>query len=413
MKEVAFVTVIKGNVSNEKNMKFSIEAKVLEEAVMRCATIKDGYSISFFPNKKNENVWYATFSACDTMAMSYITVVVTPKEEVTSKKVLLGTEFASAVKAICQVGKEILFDLKESSCELSCEEAKVLLNYKTQVVSFAMKSPKTEEHAAFVIDTKNIKRLVQQGGFAFGMITETDPRAGLNNILLLPCVCNKTSDNGMETVLGLRAVTSNGFYATSSYAIVKQGDTKFTEMVQSGKGICLPPQTISLISNLLKSETVTIYIFDTQLLIKDGNDIFVLILASLAYPMQLLQVFDEPKYSFRFNITVNDLKVALNIVSVNSANPNTAAMVLDVGECGVTIFSKETGNKATLKAEQIEGKAKITLCIKQIKEIITKGTTEVTSIVISGNGETSPLHIKGGSCSAFTLPIIQHSEVEE
>lgn len=376
-------------------MKYSVDSKSLNEAIARCITVKEGYTLTFTNSKVGgtKDV-YLQITACTANAISIINISVTPLEEVQPRKVQVGIDILSAVKALVQAGSSIELDLQDSTLVLSCGDSQIPIKYKDQVTNFTPKSPKKEECASFVVDSKEWKRMIQQGGFAYGSFDSKGKQAALNNIYLLPCKdC-------------VRIVTFSGFYATSSYAPIKeQTDEKYIDMVQAAHGVCLTPVTIKSITNELKSEVITVYLLDTQLLIKDGNDIFSMSLSDTRSMERVFGTLDEEGYFYRFKTTTEDIKVALNIVSVNCSDPNHASMLLEIKNNGVLVHSADGRNKAAIKAENIEGAATVLVSIKQLKEIIANGMTEVDSITVFGyviGEESRVIHVNGGHCRAFT-----------
>ena len=388
-------------------MKYSINSKVLADALGRCTTVSDGYALTFTNRPvKKDNVEtgevYATISASTSSgisAMSSITVAVTNEvsADAGALNVIVGTDFAEAAKALCKAGETVTFTVKDNSLELSYGDAKIEVGRKDKVTNFAVKSPRKDSHAKFQVETKEWKRVIQQTAFACGSYDPTGDKAALNNILLLPCIV------GDE--YGIRTCSANAFCGSSSHCIVKEKDEAFVEMVNAVKGVLLPPAMVKSLTGVLKGDIVTVFIFDNQLMIRDGNDVFAMVLAEGAFPMHLLPMIDDAEYAYLLKADTAELKVALDIVSVNCTDPNKSAMKLEIGENGVTLFAKETANRAPVKATT-EGAVEIGLSIKQLKDLINSGITEVNQVTICGKNNTSIIHVRGGHCNAFTFPVL-------
>lgn len=392
-------------------MKYSINSKVLADALARCTTVSDGYVITFTnrPACEDGSQIFTTITACTTSgisAMSSITVAVTKCDDAAkavtdAQKLIVGTDFAEAAKALCKAGDTVTFTLKDNLLELSYGDAKVEVSCKDRVASFAVKSPRKDSFAKFQVETKEWKRIIQQSGFCFGAFDETSPKAAFNSIFLLPCIVGEG--------FGIRSCSANGYYGSSSYCVVKEADDAFAEMVHASKGFLVPPAMLKALTSVLKGDTVTVFVFDNQLMFRDGNDVFATVLASGDFPIFLLTMMDNTECSYSLKADTSDLKVALEIVSVNCKDANKSTMKLAINDSGVTLFAQETANKAPVKAET-EGAIEIGICIKQLKELIASGITEVNQVTVCGKDDSSIIHVRGGHCNAFTLPILLSAE---
>lgn len=375
-------------------MKYSFDSKVFDEAVTRCAAVKDGYVIQFTNRKAGDDEVYVTLSASTTHTLSNITISAVPDGEAKAMQVMVGVDFGAAVHALAPAGTTIELDIGTDSAVLSCGDACIPIKYLSQVTKLKICSPKTDEHASFTIETKEWKRVINQGGFAFGEYESTGNSAVLNNIFLLPC-------DG-----GIRVVTSEGHFAASSSATIGTWNEKFTDMVKSVQGVCIPPASVKLINSCLKGEAITVCLFQNQLLIRDGNDVFVTILANNSYPMNIFNMLASNEFEYSFEARVSDIKVALNIVSVSCANVNQATMSLSVSADGVIVVSKDNGNKASISNKNLTGNTKTCVSIRQLKDLVSAAATEVDSVTICGKNGANPIFVKGGHSVSLTLPIL-------
>lgn len=376
-------------------MKYSFDSKVFDEAVTRCAAVKDGYVIQFTNRKAGDNEVYVTLSASTTHTLSNITISAVPDGEAKAMQVMVGVDFGAAVHALAPAGTTIELDIGAGAAVLSCGDARIPIKYLSQVTQLNMCSPKTDEHAFFTIETKEWKRAITQGGFAFGDYDPTVNNSVLNNIFLLPC-------DG-----GIMVVTSEGHYAASSSATIGKWNEKFTDMVKSVQGVCIPPASVKLINSCLKGESITVYLFQKQLLIKDGNDVFVITLAANnSYPMNIFDMLNTNEFDYSFEARISDIKVALNILSVNCTNVKQATMTLSVSADGVIVVSNDNENKASINNKNRTGclNARVSIC--QLKDLVSATATEVDSVTICGKNGVEPVFVKGGHAVSFMLHIV-------
>lgn len=374
-------------------MKYVFDTRALDEAVTRCAPVKDGYVITFSDRKVGAgSEVYVTLSASTSHTLSNITIPAVPNGPVETKHIMVGTDFGAAVHALAPAGNNVELEIANDVAVLSCGDARIPIKYLSQVTKLKICSPKTDEHALFTIETKEWKRVISQGGFAFGEYEPTGNSAVLNNIFLLPC------DGGIQVV------TSEGHYAASSSATIGECKEKFTDMVTALQGVCIPPASIKLINSCLKGEAVNVYLFKNQLLIKDGNDIFVVVLANSSYPMRILNILGESEFDYSFEASISDIKVALNIMSVNCSNINQATMMLCMDENGVTV-SNNCGNKTSIKCKTLYGKIQLCISVKQLKDLVSAVAGEVNDITLCGKDAENPLYVMGGHSISFTLPV--------
>ncbi len=383
-------------------MKFTINKKELLEAIEKCVSVKDTYTISFTTRKDESGYRYSTISAGDSNSLSCITFMAAADTD-QSVKVIVGTEFYDAVKALSpsSLGDAIVLEILENNINVLCGNAVIPLGVKSDALTFNFKSPKVDAHSRFEIDAKELKRVIKQGSYASGNydVSAGGTYAAITTVFLLPV--------NIGEGVGIRIISTDGYFGTSSIAAV-EGDASFLQMANAQSGICLPPSTIEKISSVLSDSKISVFLFDTQMIVKDGNDVYAIIPKNYSYPLSVIKGIDEVDYTYKFTAKVADVKIALGIAMVNTSVIDAKkVMVLDIDLKEVVVSAAQTANKTVLKTLSSEGNVKVALSCKQLRDILHNGISSET-VTIYGKGDNTFVHVvseKQTECSAFTLPV--------
>lgn len=386
-------------------MLISVNAKDFLEVLGKVASVEAGYELSVTEKGDGKGNHLCSIKAGDKFSMSQVSFTCLPILDVVAKKVCVGLEFANAIRALSAASDTISMNFKDAQVELTAGNALIPVKYKEKLPTLSVQNPKTEEHAMFIVNAKELKRAILQGASTSGDFKDDSNKAALNNALILPTVYNDA--------YALRIVSSSGYHGCSSYAAlatIENGaayNENFTKRAQEVEGYSIPACTLLRLASVLPEGNVTVYAFNKQLVIKTAISVYAFVLSEKQFPKPVLGIIDVRDFNFKFEANVKDVKVALDIISVNAADPAKSCCTFTLGDGKVDIKAVSADNRTKLAVSSAQGEVVFCVSVKYLGHVLKSMDSE--TFTMEGSSNTAAILVSCGSVRGFVLPRLDAS----
>lgn len=355
--------------------------------------VKDTYIISISDKKAGDGRNFASICASNGNTQVLACFMVESDKAVSF---YVGAELFGVVKALGEFGDEYEIEVTKTVAKITVGSATSPIPLKTEGFSISIRQPKDEPTCSFAtIDREEFVRAIKQGSFAYGG-TGSDSNIA-NAVALLPY----TKDNDS----GLFFMSSDARLVARSSAKVSQANESFKKA--DSKYINIDAPALRAISSKLDGDNITIFLFEKQVLIKDGNDYYTIIRYETAFPKVIGEMLDITEYNYKAVFDISMLKAALRVATIMD-NKNEKKAVIDIQNGKVTISSILGTNKAEVKADNVEGEINIYINAKHLEMVMADIGAE--KLTIYGQGELKPLYMKDGLFNGMMTPILKETK---
>lgn len=355
--------------------------------------VKDTYIISISDKKASDGRNFASICASNGNTQALVCFMVEADKAVSF---FVGAELFGVVKALGEFGDEYEICVTKTVAKITVGSASSPIPLKTEGFSINIRNPKDEPTCRFAtVNREEFVRAIRQGSFAYGGAGSDSNIA--NAVAILPYA--KDNDSG------LCFMSTDARLVARSSAKVSQANEFF--MKSDNKYVNVDAPAIRAISSKLEGENIVLFIFDKEILVKDGNDYYTIIRYETEFPKVLGELLDVTEYNYKAVFDVSMLKAALKVATIMD-NKNEKKAVIDIQNGKVTISSILGTNKAEVKADDVEGEINIHINAKHLEMVMADIGSE--KLIIYGQGELKPLYMKDGFFSGMMTPIVKNKD---
>lgn len=389
--------------------KFTVGNRDLLKAVEKASVgIKETYIISVTMRPDKEGNKYASVQASDgeVQGMASFTV---KSNETEPFKVIVGKEFHSIIKTLSQWDKDIEMVVEENSAVLKSGTSIVPIALREDGMSIAPCNPKNEPGViSILVDSKELIPAVKKGGFAYQ--SGNSGAAGTQDaVCIMPVTDGETNY--------LRFISADSNMAAGADAKLDNVDANFTAAAKAEQKFAVSLNAIALqeITAKFEAEKTQIFIFPKQVLLKNGNDFYIIRPFEKKFPLVVTGILYSDSREYKLRVNSRELKTVLDIVMLegNAKDPIGAKLTLSK-EGNMTVSSLSGKNKTDMKAASSEGEVAIAFKAQFLKVAIDKTFSEF--VTLSGCGSTAPMYITGDDPKAISviMPVrIPSAELDE
>lgn len=343
------------------NMKLYVDNNTFVTVVKRAAvSLKDTFILNVAGEKNPENgKCLASIMACDGTVQSAVAFWV-DVEEVAPMSFIFGKNLLSAVTVLASSSEEkFILEREESGlCKLSCGSAKINIDTLGDAVQIANKDI-NDEHAEIMIKPDDFKAAMAKGGFAYSTALSGHYEVIKNAIAIAPV---KNDDKYQ-----FHLVTSDGNMVAGAHVdvISQTGLDGMMDRIWS-----LNATVLDKIISGLHGEQVGIYLFKDQVVVRDVNDLFIIVPNAEQFPPQIVgAIGNEMEYNFTFEVGTKELTAATDVALIGVGSDRPLVIFDNTSGNGLAV-SNETGtNGIVLPISNENGGIRIGLSGKYLKTI--------------------------------------------
>lgn len=380
-------------------MKITVNKKVLLEAIDKAnICVKDTYVFSVTDRKissANDEVYANLISSNGNVQANPVFSCISDE----SKKFIVGSEFADVLKAIGEFGETYEITVGDTMAQITCGTASIPIALKTDATLITPCSPKKETCMQVEFERESFKKAIRKGSFAYAGPEDTH-EAFRNTVALFP------GNNGENATLTI--VSSNAWFATCSVVQALKADEKYLSAENENKNISIDATITRNICSKLVNEKISLFIFDKQVIIRDGNDTYIIVRYNTTFPAAVMNLFGNKEYQYKAKFDTTSLKAGIKVATILNKKGCKARLIL--GEVA-KIASSDEKNIAQVKASEIEGEINIIINAKHIEMALSDMNTE--SVSIFGNDNKSPIYITSEDAVCFTLPFREDENADK
>lgn len=375
--------------------KFTVGNKELLNAVEKASVgAKETYIITITKRANSEGKKFASIAASDGEIKSLASFLATC-DDPEGFKVIVGKEFYNIVRTLSQLSKDIEMEIIDNAAILKCGTSVVPVSIKEDGMDIAVINPNNEPEALSVsVNTEELISAVRKGGYAYPVSTSTN--TGLTNaVCLIPIIDGENNY--------LRFVTADGYNAAGADAKLDKVSANFADSVKAKKTITLNATALQNIVSKFENESTDIYLFSKQVLIKNGNDFYIIRPFEKQFPIAITGMLYQDAREYEIQLSARELKTVLDITMLDGSEGNDKKYaILTLTKDGQVTVSSVSGRSSTkLNMNTHLGEVKICFKAQFMKTAIDKTFSE--KISISGCGSISPIYIKGDDTRAISL----------
>lgn len=357
----------------------------LIKAVEKAATCsKESFIFNITERKATDGRSYATVSASN--GNSQVIACFMAKAE-KALGFIVGKELPEVLRAVGEFGDEIAINVTDSVAEITCGSASLPLGLLPDGTMIKMQTPNDSKCTYASFNRDEFVKSVRKGSFAYG--DGSSASSLISTVALLPV----TKDENKLCI-----ISSDGKISTRSYATAIEVNDEFKNVTEY---VSVDAPALQSFCTKLEGEKINLLIFDKQVTIKDGNDFYTIIRYETKFPEAVGQLLDAVDYNYKGVFDVASLRAAFKVATILE-NKNDKKALITIQNGKVTISSELLTNKASIKAENVEGEVSILVNEKHIDMALKNMDEKVT---IYGLGELKPLYITADGVQVMTAPI--------
>lgn len=366
--------------------------KAVEKASI---SVKDNYIVNISNRKSSDGSYYANICASDGNALTLTTFMVSSVKEPVG--FITGPELFGVLKALGEFGDEYDIKVEETFVSVTVGSASAPVSLKTEGTSFPISMPKEDDDSciyASIVKDDYIKA-VRQGSFAYG-------GAGcisgiINTVAINPITGEKNK---------FAFVSTDGRLVVRSEVEVEQVSKGFKKSENLYINVDAP--AMRKILSKLEGENIALFIFDKQVLIKDGNDFYAIMRYETMFPESIGKMLNATEYSYKAILDVPMLKAAIDVATITGGK--NQASVIDIQNGKITVSSILGNNKANVKGDSVEGEINIHINPENFKMVIDN--TGAKTLTVYGCGDLRPMYMSTDSFRGLMTPIAKTTDSE-
>lgn len=339
---------------------------------------------------------YLKFDASNgTAQASVLASYVGDNEE--AKKFIVSSAIVDVVDSIAAFGEEVTVEPLDSCLKLRCGDAVVTVGFLKDATTLEMTNLKNVEKLQVRLKAEDFAYLVSHGGFA------SDPTASApifkGTVVLTPCVeKDKLLLRSMSCCRAFLAVASAEVETADSATFNKfAGKTEETQ-----KSVAINHASLLALTKRLVSEYVTLVITDKQVIVGDGEDVYLFTVIEGQMSSTIIGfVVKKVKKGYEFTVDRDTFKKAIAVVS--STGECLFVRLTFEGEVLTIEDGKRTSRVAVpITAIKNDCKAEVALAVDCVKSIVSYMSSELT--VYNPEGGTG-VYFEGAGSKAYLLPV--------
>lgn len=362
--------------------------KALEKAAV--VPVKDSYIVTVADDNTSDGKRFASICVSDGNTMAFICFTVTADIPCSFNA---GPELLGVVKALGEFGDEYKIDVGETALTITVGSATAPVLLKTEGTKFGISNLKKEPNGIVAtIDKDDFVKAVRQGSFGYG---GAGCSTGLvNTVAIHPEI------EGEENRISF--LSSDGRLAVRSNIKVEQVSESFKKAEKLFVNIDAP--AVRSIITKLEEENIALFLFEKQVIIKDGNNYYAILRYETDFPASIGQMLDTSEYNYKAVFDVPMLKAALDVATIAEEKDNKVA-VIDIQKKKVTVSSVLGTNKAEVKADNVEGEINIHINAKHLKMVMDN--TGAKELTVFGQGDQMPLFMHTERFNGLMTPVLK------
>lgn len=376
---------------------FIISNNDLVSAVKKASVSeKNTYELTIAPNvEPNSGKYMASLCTCNGSVQTIAFLLVASEGVTDDVDLIFPASFSKTVTTLAAyTDADFKFEVNETICNISCGEASLNLELLPSAVRIEAMDPSKNKFAQVTVETSKLKRAVEIGSSA--MSAEEGKMAAVRNAIELAPV----KVGGIEK-LRVISVDTLGVLATGAMAEIKQAGG-LDDMLDK-KAFVLNSVFCRIVSSA-RSETVDLLLFDKQVMLRDGNDFYIITPNAAPFSKEIAAGLyaDMPK-EYSLCVEQKSLTSALDIVLIGATSLDDNKACLCVSNGTVEVRAMKRNNRAGVAATDVTGEIAIGINGAVLKRAIAHLGTSVT---ISGMAPDKPIFIKNGDVdvAAFVAP---------
>ena len=374
--------------------KLIVEHETLVKAVKKAsASLKDTFVLKIISVEVGKGQLQGSLSCCNDSTQAVIYIPVKADNDACGEYIF-GKEFGTIVQTL-SVYDDKDFIIKCNSdgmCTIACGNADVPIPVCNSTASIPLQD--IAANGALVVECKaeSFREAAVRGGCAYsGNI------GGAYEIVrnVINLVLEKT-----EKQYNLQFITSDGMSASIARAqIVKQSG--LDNLKDGEASFCVNATVFLKIASAISSESVTLYLAKTQILLRDGNDVYIIVPNANTFPVSIgIMLRAELPTGYRFKVAKKRLLAAMDVASLGNDQETKYKVCAMVEDGKLTISSVDGACSSRPEIAEISGAVKIAFNSTRLRSLFGHGGED---ILICGAGAEAPIYISDGVDGARCL----------
>ena len=357
---------------------------------------KNTYELKVAPQvEPNSGKYMASLCTCNGSVQTIAFLLVTSENVTEEVNMIFPSTFSKTVTTLAAyTDADFKIEVNESICSISCGEASIKLDMLPSAVRIEPLDPNTNKFAQVTVETGKLKRAIEIGSSA--MSSEEGKMAAVRNAVELAPV----TIGGVDQFRVI-SVDTLGVLAAGAMAEIKQAGG-LDDMLN--KKTYVLNSVFCRIVNSIHSETVDLFLFDKQVMMRDGNDFYVITPNAASFPEEISAGLyaDMPK-EYSMSVEQKSLTSALDIVLIGASSIEDNKACLSISNGIVEVRALKRNNRAGVTATDVAGETAIGVNGALLKRAIAHLGTDIT---ISGVNPQTPIFIKNGDpgVAVFAAP---------
>lgn len=390
-------------------MKIIVSNSELMGAIKKASVaVKDTYVVTVTKRKEEmTGKYYASIAACDGVIMSSIAFLVTYDGEIKEQQVILGKELLSTVSTLSQYAPEedITLETGDGKCKICCGGASANVGLLMDALSITSANPKKDECTVITIASNDFKNAVSRGSMAASM-EDGKLKMYKNTLFIQPVKVDGDAD-----AFRIITVDSLGTMVAGSHVKIA-GEVK--PLIEGKRQIALNKSIFCKVIENLSSQNVQLFIFKNQVIVRDINDIYILIPSTGQCQEKVgSMLFAHLNSNFSFRVNKKKFQAAIDIAMLNGGTidgKHKVALSLDGGKLLVSSVNKT--NHTIVDVENAEGCILIGVNGSYLKNVLSHMGENV---ILAGGSSTEPIYITDGTegFNCFIYPCQLNTEDTE
>lgn len=381
--------------------KLTISNETLVAAVKSAAIcMKDTFVLSVSNKDVGSGLFQGSLGCCNGSTQSSIFIGVKADEDACGEYVF-GKEFGQIVQTLAAYddGNFIIKRKEDGNCTISCGGAAVPVPVLASAAGIQV-SDMTGSVVA-ELDAAVFKDAVARGGSSF------DANAGGAYEALRNAISIRTENAGEQYFL--RFTSSDGVKASSARAVVKKQAGMENEL-----SLSVNATVFTKIASVAKSEAVTLYMSNKQLIIQDGYDLYIIVPNAAEFPAGISQLLlTKPEKNYSFKVVKKKLLSSIDVALLGAGTGKSKRKAcVSVEDGKLTVQNAGGSCRSKLETTEISGAVQMGLNADKLKSLLAHMGED---ILFYGQGAVSPVYISDGveNAMCFLAPASFTDEPEE